>query len=260
MSFINLFFVTFSSFFFACLVTLNNKHRPIWIICRDYFQAHSFAWLNRQMLKLAFSSWNLNFSNCLFTQSINEQKKQKKYDDYQRDSNMFGTVQASLARHFCAQSQTVLPTPNHIHGQRLLWEDHADTTDHGRGLQSANHGLESIRLSNQPSNRCLRIDTHLSEDHFQLECIGDERHNREIAQSLQADGAKIRSNIVVLSLFFLNGCVLFWNIALYDIDVLVIGTGDANSRISPDIPKWLIKNKITNFEILPTVIAWLKLN
>ena len=33
----------------------------------------------------------------------------------------------------------------------------------------------------------------------------------------------------------------------------MIGTGDRYSKINPEIPKWLIKNKISNFEILPTV-------
>ena len=37
------------------------------------------------------------------------------------------------------------------------------------------------------------------------------------------------------------------------IDILIIGTGDRYSKTDPDLPKWLIKNKITNFEILQTV-------
>lgn len=37
------------------------------------------------------------------------------------------------------------------------------------------------------------------------------------------------------------------------IDILVIGLGDKFSKISPDVPKWLIHNKMNNFEILPTV-------
>lgn len=37
------------------------------------------------------------------------------------------------------------------------------------------------------------------------------------------------------------------------IDILVIGTGDNYSKIDPEIPKWLIRNKINNFEILKTV-------
>ena len=37
-------------------------------------------------------------------------------------------------------------------------------------------------------------------------------------------------------------------------DILVIGTGDKGTKINPDVPKWLIKNKLTNFEILHTVI------
>lgn len=36
-------------------------------------------------------------------------------------------------------------------------------------------------------------------------------------------------------------------------DLLIIGTGDKYSKINPEIPKWLLKNKISNFEILPTV-------
>ena len=32
----------------------------------------------------------------------------------------------------------------------------------------------------------------------------------------------------------------------------MIGTGEKGSKIDPNIPKWLIKNKINNFEILPT--------
>ena len=37
-------------------------------------------------------------------------------------------------------------------------------------------------------------------------------------------------------------------------DILVIGTGDKYSKINPSVPKWLIQNKISNFEILPTVL------
>ncbi|CAF1011839.1 unnamed protein product [Brachionus calyciflorus] len=36
------------------------------------------------------------------------------------------------------------------------------------------------------------------------------------------------------------------------LDILVIGTGDKYSKIDPSVPKWLIENKINNFEILPT--------
>jgi hypothetical protein len=36
-------------------------------------------------------------------------------------------------------------------------------------------------------------------------------------------------------------------------DILIIGTGDKNAKINPAVPKWLIQNKINNFEILPTV-------
>ncbi len=39
------------------------------------------------------------------------------------------------------------------------------------------------------------------------------------------------------------------------IDILIIGTGDKYSKTDPELPKWLIKNKITNFEILQTVMA-----
>ena len=35
---------------------------------------------------------------------------------------------------------------------------------------------------------------------------------------------------------------------------MIIGTGDRYTKINPEITKWLIKNKINNFEILPTVI------
>ena len=37
------------------------------------------------------------------------------------------------------------------------------------------------------------------------------------------------------------------------IDILIIGTGDQYSKTDSEIPKWLIRNKITNFEILQTV-------
>jgi NADH dehydrogenase [ubiquinone] 1 alpha subcomplex assembly factor 3 len=37
------------------------------------------------------------------------------------------------------------------------------------------------------------------------------------------------------------------------VDVLVIGIGDKYEKVNPDVPKWLIQNKINNFEILPTV-------
>ena len=37
------------------------------------------------------------------------------------------------------------------------------------------------------------------------------------------------------------------------LDVLVIGIGDKYEKVNPDVPKWLIQNKINNFEILPTV-------
>jgi hypothetical protein len=39
-------------------------------------------------------------------------------------------------------------------------------------------------------------------------------------------------------------------------DILIIGTGDKNSKINPAVPKWLIQNKINNFEILPTVCVF----
>jgi NADH dehydrogenase [ubiquinone] 1 alpha subcomplex assembly factor 3 len=35
-------------------------------------------------------------------------------------------------------------------------------------------------------------------------------------------------------------------------DILIIGYGSKTNKIDPEIPKWLIKNKIKNFEILPT--------
>ena len=44
------------------------------------------------------------------------------------------------------------------------------------------------------------------------------------------------------------------------IDILIIGTGDQYSKTDPELPKWLIKNKITNFEILKTVLSKIKFN
>ena len=37
------------------------------------------------------------------------------------------------------------------------------------------------------------------------------------------------------------------------VDILIIGTGDGHTKINPEIAKWLIRNKINNFEILRTV-------
>lgn len=35
-------------------------------------------------------------------------------------------------------------------------------------------------------------------------------------------------------------------------DILVIGFGDKNIQVNPQMHKWLVKNKIRNFEMLPT--------
>jgi NADH dehydrogenase [ubiquinone] 1 alpha subcomplex assembly factor 3 len=37
------------------------------------------------------------------------------------------------------------------------------------------------------------------------------------------------------------------------VDILIIGIGSKNTKVSKEVPKWLIENKINNFEILPTV-------
>ncbi len=37
------------------------------------------------------------------------------------------------------------------------------------------------------------------------------------------------------------------------VDILIIGTGDGHTKVNPEIAKWLIRNKINNFEILRTV-------
>jgi uncharacterized protein len=42
-------------------------------------------------------------------------------------------------------------------------------------------------------------------------------------------------------------------------DVLLVGTGDSDSKFGQDVRKWLLQNKIPNFEILPTVCAFFNL-
>ena len=37
------------------------------------------------------------------------------------------------------------------------------------------------------------------------------------------------------------------------LDVIIIGYGDKEEKINPNVSKWFIQNKINNFEILPTV-------
>lgn len=54
------------------------------------------------------------------------------------------------------------------------------------------------------------------------------------------------------TLFDIKDDNLFFRFQI-QIDILVIGTGDKYAKIDPNVPKWLIQNKINNFEILPTV-------
>ena len=37
------------------------------------------------------------------------------------------------------------------------------------------------------------------------------------------------------------------------LDVVIIGYGDKDEKVNPMVSKWLIQNRINNFEILPTV-------
>jgi hypothetical protein len=54
-------------------------------------------------------------------------------------------------------------------------------------------------------------------------------------------------------MFFETEVLIAFKLNKLHLDVLIIGTGDRYSKINPEVPKWLIQNKITNFEILPTV-------
>ncbi|RNA23801.1 NADH dehydrogenase [ubiquinone] 1 alpha subcomplex assembly factor 3 [Brachionus plicatilis] len=87
--------------------------------------------------------------------------------------------------------------------------------------------------------------------------------------SYNENGFTLNQNIRVFGpMIIFPKTIYSWNIADIDeinekslllfkmldpkIDVLVIGTGDKYSKINPSVPKWLIQNKLNNFEILPT--------